>query len=119
MAAVDAHKLGRASDVALGLGELALDILPFVCLGGLAVRVEVVARSRWSFTAEDWQILGLHNVPSLHDDDPLDRVSELAHVTRPAVILHSFNRRRLEFPGRPGVRKGELMIEMFEQKRYI
>src|SRR5437870_3965169 len=119
MAAIHAHQLGRARNVTIGFGELPLNEFPMICVSGIFERWETIRGSRRRFFAKGRQVGGLYLRMRVHDHDALDRVFQLAHVTRPRMILQSFDRFRVESLWFLPISLREALVEMIDEQRYV
>ena len=83
MAAIDAHKLGRTRNVALGLIQFALNEFAMIRIAGFLERRKAIRRCRRLGFTKGRKVFGRNAMISMHDHDALDGVTQLAHIARP------------------------------------
>src|SRR5207302_5432342 len=83
VAAIDAHQLCRARDVASGFVDFALDELAMIGVAGFLEGWKTIGRRGRLRIAKRGQIFHVYSMVLVHDDDALDSVSQLAYIARP------------------------------------
>src|SRR6266404_8827336 len=88
VAAIDAHQLRCARDVATGFIDFALDELAMIGVAGFLEGWETIGRCGRLSVAKRGQIFHVYSMVLVHDDDALDSVSQLAYIAGPRMSLH-------------------------------
>src|ERR1044071_5592468 len=93
MTTIDAHTFGGFRDTAVKFGKLMLDEFALVRVGRVLERWKAKRHGRYSILdAERWQIFRGNIFLAGHDDHALDRVPQLADISRPGILSQRFHR---------------------------
>src|SRR6266700_2555660 len=119
MAAVHSHQLGRARNVAFGLGQLFLNELAMVRVSRFLERGESEGSRGRLFLAMWRQVARAYFHAWMHDHNSLDSVFQLAHVSGPRIVLQFFDHFKGKLFWFSPVRPRKLLVKVFDQQRHI
>src|SRR5436309_2962519 len=116
-AAAEAQGVGRMADVAIGSDQSFADEN---CLHGLEAHFVDVLRRSTRATLRVQAEIGHFNAPAArHQDASLDRVIELANISRPAVLQHLLQGAWFETLNWSAIARCVTPKKMCRQRRYI
>src|SRR6266851_9182434 len=119
MTAIDSHQFRCSRHISLGFIQLSLNELAMVSVGrffkgGKSER----GGGRFVFSVRR-QISRQHLNSRVHDYDSLNRVSQLAHIARPGIVLQLFEGVCFKLFGNLSVRARKVLVKEINQRGYV